>query len=141
MRADKSHVNLIKICNNGIYFVSFCIVHRTYFSRGEQEMAGKSNVNRHRYHTKDAIHSIQRCVNGIFVCVRFFPPVFSNQTQKKKKQIFALKKKENYEVRDFFNTLMRIYLAFAFVFAANIHRAVNNKSKNTHTHTILQIKV
>lgn len=108
----------------------FCIVHRTYFSRREREREraremesetlgfGKTYASRHRYHTKDAIHSIQRCVNGIFVCC-FLPSAKNNycRVERNKKKIKIRdggRKKSHYEIRDFFNTLMRIYLAFGF---------------------------
>lgn len=138
--ASTSHVNLIEICNNGITFcervrlvcllfaVSFVelIFHGASKRHTERESVWKSNVNRHRYHTKNAIHSIQRCVNGIFVCYFFLQQCFSKQNEEKRFFHFCFETaKENFEIRDFFNTLMRIYLAFVFVFVFAAHTHIH----------------
>lgn len=95
--------HLIKTCATmATFFEWFCIVCRNSFLTRGRDRDGKVCEPRHRYHIKDAIHSIQRCVIGIFVyCCRCCCFHFT---------------RVKYEIRDFFNTLMRIYLAFGFCF-------------------------
>lgn len=138
--ASTSHVNLIEICNNGITFcervrlvcllfaVSFVelIFHGASKRHTERESVWKSNVNRHRYHTKNAIHSIQRCVNGIFVCYFFSSAMFQQAKWGKKIFSFLLRncKRKLWNTGLFQHANANLFgICFCFCF------------RSTHTHT------